>query len=232
MKISSFFWILPFISCIAGYSILYVRYAQQQIPVPPLIGSTVHNASLLLAENQLNLRLLAQKEDNDLPEGTIVNQTPQAGQLTRINQPVFCVVSKKSTLMQAPDFIGKSIYEIDQLAKKNSLRLSVYEVPSLQPSGACIGQIPAANTDLINRKLMVYITAPANKEFIFPDICGKKVSDLISFIDENNFKIEIVHNREKTFAHDCSKCTIREQRPLAGTIINQKNYLSVQLLVE
>lgn len=216
----------------AGYCILYVRYAQQQIPVPALIGTTIHSASLILAENQLNLRVLARKEDNDLPEGTIVNQTPQAGQLTRLNQPVFCVVSKQSTLMQTPDCIGKSMYEIDQLAKKNSLLLTIYEIPSLQPAGSCIGQIPAANTDLTNRKLMVYSTAPVNKEFIFPDIRGKRIADLISFIEENNFKVEIIHDREKAFAHDCSKCIVREQRPLSGTIMNQKSYIPVQLLVE
>jgi serine/threonine-protein kinase len=209
-----------------------MKYGQQQVAIPALIGKNTHQAALLLANAQLNLRILNQKEDNDLPDGTIISQTPPSGQLIRINKPIFCVISKKKSHLTAPNCIGRSKQEIDAVAQKNSIHVTAHTVMSSLPSGICIGQHPAPENALINGKIDIYCAESQSQEIIFPNLVDKKIQDLIPFFEENNFKVDVVHTFETGFGHDCKYCRVIEQRPLAGSIILKKNVVKVQLLVE
>jgi len=50
-----------------------------QIQAPALVGKQLQNAVALLSQKNLNVRFITQKEDPDLPHGTILSQTPAAG---------------------------------------------------------------------------------------------------------------------------------------------------------
>jgi len=58
IKLNSFLWIVPFISFIGGYFFLSLWFWQQPIKTPNIIGYSLNQAATILAQQQLNFRII------------------------------------------------------------------------------------------------------------------------------------------------------------------------------
>ncbi len=169
MKIKNFLWTLPFISFLGGYFILYNAIHVKEIIAPPVVGKTVEQALTILSHHNLNMRLLAKKNEANLPEGTILRQTPPAGQKIKPRQSIFLVVSKKPPIGIAPDFVNKKLTEINNQLAPTSIRPRIYYVSTVYPSGTCFAQHPQSGEPIKNNRLLLYISAGDNKPIIWPN---------------------------------------------------------------
>ena len=80
-------WMAPFLSFILGYLVMQHLIRIPEIVTPHLVGKQVHYILPIITQHHLNIRLLDQKEEIDIPEGIILNQTPAAGTIIKPNQP-------------------------------------------------------------------------------------------------------------------------------------------------
>jgi len=85
----SFIWIVPFLAFIAGYQVVRLLTHTQTVYVPSVLGLHLTDAIRRLSADQLNVRILAEKEDPDLDEGMIISQTPEQGTLVKPHQSLF-----------------------------------------------------------------------------------------------------------------------------------------------
>ena len=60
-------WLAPFICFLGGYFIVRSFFHVNTIPTPSVVGRSLHDAFTILSNHNLNIRLLTQKEDPDLP---------------------------------------------------------------------------------------------------------------------------------------------------------------------
>ena len=234
MTIKNFLWTLPFISFLCGYFILYNATHVKEIIAPSVVGKTVEQTLTILSHNNLNIRLLAQKNEANLPEGTILRQTPSAGQKIKPRQSIFLVVSKKPPVDIAPDFVNKKLTEINKQLATTSIRPRIYYVSTVYPSGTCFAQHPQSGEPIKNNRLLLYISAGDNKPIIWPNFCGKNIQEIINFLDVYKISPQIIHHIPKGPSHSCSSCQVIEQRPFAGTLLTleQSKPVSVQLRVK
>ena len=91
------FIVLPAIA-LAGLALSVRRERLSRPPqtrVPPLVGLDYKTAETTLHNSKLNIRVLAQRYDPPIEPGTILFQTPQAGESVACGTVVGIVISKE-----------------------------------------------------------------------------------------------------------------------------------------
>ncbi|HML19393.1 MAG TPA: PASTA domain-containing protein, partial [Candidatus Dependentiae bacterium] len=106
-----FLWVIPFLSFLGGYLIMSFIYQPRAAKTPALVGKSVQQALNLAATQGLSLRLIAEREEPDIPTGTILSQNPLPNTHIKAHQAIACIVSKK-TEQKIPNLIGKSENDI------------------------------------------------------------------------------------------------------------------------
>lgn len=230
-----FLWTLPFICFIAGYLFLTKLYPVKEIETPNVIGKKLQEACTILSKNNLNVRLIAIKEDPLLPDSTIISQTPLVGQKIKPNQAVFIVSSTQPQKNSAPQYIQKPLNEIEQEIINKNIRAKSYAMPSIVSENSCFAQWPEAGLPLENNKMVLYVAQPMNKPILIPHLKNKSVLAVADFLKTNSIQVDIIHNAnaQDDDEHTCNNCIIIDQRPLAGSIIahNAQKPLRIQLHV-
>jgi len=233
INIKNYFWILPFASFIAGYALLSNVYHSKKIETPTLIGKPLNEAVSLASAHGLNVRMLEQREDPELPDDTIIQQNPSPQTISKSNQTIFCVISKKPTIT-APHLISRQYDSILNELKSSSIHPHCFFLESAYPKNFCFAQSPHAQTPLEQKSMILYISSGQRKPVIFPDLKHKTVEDVIEFLKPYNITPTITHS-PVIENHTCSSdCVITDQRPLPGSIVNvdAEKPLYVQLQVK
>ncbi|TET06425.1 PASTA domain-containing protein [Candidatus Dependentiae bacterium] len=218
ISLKEYLWFLPFISFLSGYVLLDIMYRPKKLETPTLIGKQLKEAIALTSAHNLNLQLLEEREDPELPEGTIISQNPKTHSTIKSNQTIFCVISKNPSII-TPNLISQN-YETTLLElKKQGIHSNCYFLDSPYPKGFCFAQSPKAQTSLDTKSIILYISDGSTKPVLFPNLKNKSVNEVIDFLKPYNINPSIIHYPPRN-PHDCDKtCIITDQRPLAGSLI-------------
>lgn len=197
---------------------------------PHLIGKQVHEILPLITQHKLNIRLIDQKEEADLPEGIILNQTPTSGTAIKANQPLFLVTTKKPLATRAPQCVGTHINEVIAQLHTMDIHPRIYHVPHEYPEKLCFAQSPQAHEPLEKNKLILYVSSGNNKPIIWPDFTGMPLQDVTEFLNNYNIEPHVINNAAHTQQTN-HEYVVTDQRPFAGTLLtlDENKPLSVQL---
>lgn len=223
--LQKFGWIIPFLCFIAGYYCLALFFSPAIIDSPCLVGKSVYDALLLASPLNLTIRIMAEREDLDLPTGTIIYQTPHAGKKIKPHQAIHIVVSKKPPLMIAPNFIDHPVAEIEKIITQKQIPASLFYIPSLHPQHHAFAQVPAAGDPIERTKKMTIYSAQAiNKPMIMPNLKGKPFHDVQRFLANHPVELVIIKKRDdqpeelqqviNQYPLPHSLVTLQEKKPL------------------
>ena len=228
VNIKHYLWIIPFFSFIFGYAITAWFFHVENIPTPHLVGKQVHEILPITSHYRLNLRLISQKEEIDLPEGIILNQTPAPGTAIKPHQPLFIVTTKKPVSLQTPHCIGKEIDQLISHLKEKNIHPRVYSLPHIYPLNHCFAQSPDPQEPLEKNRLILYVSAGNNKPIIWPNFIGYNLEEVKEFLHNHTIDPYIINDFPQN-----NNSIIIDQRPLAGTLLtmDQHNPVSVQLRI-
>lgn len=213
-----FFWILPFIFFLAGYYSMHTIYHTDEMPTPSLIGMQLPDAFSVLSQHTLYPRILREKEDSDIPAGTILSQTPAPLTQIKSQQSVFLVISKPTPVPRAPNCINVSKKAILSAAQARNIRVKTYSLPSIYPIDHCFAQYPSANQPIVDNTMIVYLSAGNRKPILLPNFKQLTVHEAQEHLDKHPITLHTTHTTP-TPHHNCSSCIIVDQRPLAGSLI-------------
>ena len=107
MKIKQYIWILPFAIFILGYYFLNLFISGPNIEAPNLIGKQANEALVIASNSSLSIKIIGEKEDPELQEGTILHQTP-INQKVKRNQSLYVLISKKPAPKTIPNLLNKT----------------------------------------------------------------------------------------------------------------------------
>ncbi|MCL4229429.1 PASTA domain-containing protein [Candidatus Dependentiae bacterium] len=238
MKLRTFleylFLLLPFCSFLLGYYLLSSRHPIREISVPNLTGQQLNQVVRLLSAQQLNIRIIAEKEDADLEDGTIIQQSPTPGQKVKPHQSLHLIISKKPDPTYMPRLIGNQEEFCKKEMLNHALRASWHYVEGSKKSGTCIAQLPAPYEQIGNVTPIVYIARHHETPVIMPNLKGRTIHDIKDFFALYPVVAEYLHKCPSKTHHSCSTCIVVDQRPLPGSIITfiKEKPLHVQLLLD
>ena len=225
--------LVPFIGFLSGYLFLHHYLQKTTITTPSLIGKSLYEASVVLAQKNLGLRILQAKEDPLLPEGTIILQLPLPHQLMRPHQCIFVTISKKPQPDRAPDFLGKNHHQITVDASDTQLALKCIWLKSSYPQGTCFAQYPAPGDTVTNRKIISYLSSGKDPLYIIPNLKGLPCGPVQEHLTKQKIQVEL-YDSTSTLCNpdDSTDLKIVNQSPLAGTIVDLSKELCMQLQVD
>ncbi len=231
MNIKSIFWALPFLSFLGGYLLISFLFSPAYIKTPSLMGKPLVDAIRILSDHQLNTRIIMQKEDTDLPEGTILSQQPNAHQKVRPHTSIFLIISRKPSLLIAPNLSNKSENEIKKYVRDKKIRAKYFHLPSLMPSETCIGHFPQANKQLIEKRITIYISRIEHEWTLMPLLRNMELHEAQSFLCDHHIKPIVIHKNSISHNHRCTNCIVIDQKPIGGSLVDHNNLQTVYLYV-
>lgn len=166
----------------------------REVVVPNLAGRTVNEATALLTDQGLTLRVdEARRIDPKIPAGRIVAQDPGGGTTTRSQRRITVWISDGATASVVPALVGESERTAQIRVQMASLQVSsVAEVRSdTSPPGVVIAQAPAAQSRAGSVALLVNREGQG-RTFVMPDLIGAEAERAASVLRGRGFRVAIV----------------------------------------
>lgn len=225
--IKKFLWLTPFACFALGYVVPYLFFNVSTTTVPHLLGKPLHTALQEAAACNLSLKLLRTQEDETLPVGTILFQTPSPQRAIRPHQTILVVTSSEPQQHTAPDCTDMPQDAAVTLLKKEAIAYTIVPVPSDTLHATVLSQEPAAGTPLNQKKLTLYISNNQQELVLFPSCINLTVQHAYEFLTLHNLTLQAQHGCNQSLS--CCQCIITEQKPLAGSYIDLKKPTTIHV---
>lgn len=214
----------PLVGLLVGYLGAAWWFQGYTIKTPNLIGCKVIKSLRLASEYQLNISIIEEVVDQNVPPETVVNQYPRPGLKTRPHQTIFVTITKKPDILRAPDFLEKSWDDIVVVAKSMHLDVRQIFTPFLFTCNMCFAQVPEPGVEMIDRKMLVYVAQPTQSLFVVPSLIGLSIPAVKAVLSRVSMGLEFLGG--DNFGDECS---VRGHNPQPGSIINPVKQQHVQV---
>jgi len=215
----SLLWMAPFCAFILGYLLFYLLLRVEYVTAPALVGTNLQHALGASSNSHLNLQLVGQREDRDIPAGTIISQMPHAGRKLRPNQSLFVVITTAPPLQPMPKLVGTPHERIKLILGPLSIKSKLFFVPSIYPTGNCIGQTPLPHQPATLEPALIYCAQQSCRPIIWPDFVGHSLENATAFLRDHQIAVQVNHEKPRPKSPDPAEATVTDQRPLAGSLL-------------
>jgi eukaryotic-like serine/threonine-protein kinase len=166
----------------------------REVVVPTLSGKTVNEASTVLAETGLNLKVEeGRRFDAKVPAGQILTQEPQPGLRTRRERSVKVWVSAGPRSNVVPDLTSESERTAQLRVQQEGLELAgTAEIRSVDyPTDAVVAQTPPPNTK--GGRVSLLINRPQRGvTYVMPDLIGVTGDRAADLLRARGFRVAVV----------------------------------------
>ncbi|KKP29359.1 MAG: Sensor histidine kinase [candidate division TM6 bacterium GW2011_GWF2_30_66] len=190
----NYLWVIPFLSFLLGYFTVQKIFQPKSFNTPAIVGKKLQEAISILSKNQLNIKFIMEKEDSNLPHGTILSQKPIPGLKITPNQSVYVTISKKPDRLMCPELFNKKMDNIAQILKSKNLKNKSYYIPSNLPENSCVAQYPLPDFSVKDTCIITYVSKGHKKPVIFPNFKNKNLNSVLDFLKNHNIKSEIIYS--------------------------------------
>jgi eukaryotic-like serine/threonine-protein kinase len=196
-----------------------------KVTVPDITGLSIAEASGTLHQQQLALGTQTPKASDTVPEGNIIDQSPEDGTSVDKSSKVDVTVSSGVDETTIPSIIGLSLDEARQALRDAKLQLgSTSSVPSDQTRNTVIKVSPKeSETVPVGSKVDVKYASGSND---VPDVVGDDASTAQNKLQQAGFTVGRTQEQETA---DKPPGTVLSQSPNAGE--TQRLETSVNLVV-
>lgn len=159
---------------------MYTRHGDE-VEVPEVVEMHFEQADSLLRTRGFDLVLEREQYDWNYPEGTVINQNPEAFALTKPGRRVYVTISIGEKLFTMPNFVGKSERDATFAAQSAGLTIDEecfgYEYSNYYPENVVMAQSIPPGTKL-RKDTPIHVTVSLGNiphEFRVPDVVGQSL---------------------------------------------------------
>jgi hypothetical protein len=170
-----------------------VALKTREVLVPPLAGKTINEATALLAQAGLNLKVEGASVDPKTPAGQILSQEPQAAVRTRRERSIKVWVSSGPRVTMVPALLGESERTAQLRLQQEGLQLTeMAEIRSADyPAGAIIAETPPAKSNSTTVALLVN-RGERGATYVMPDLIGVNGDRAADLLRGRGFRVAVV----------------------------------------
>jgi len=169
--------------------ILYVSRGVAKVTVPNVVGESKSSA-----EDQLRRDGLTSAEypvHSDKPAGTVVAQSPTAGQSVQRGGSVRLNVSSGPQPVTVPNVIGQSAYQATTTLQQDGFKVARNPVDSNQPQGTVVDQSPAANQTAAKGSTVTLSVSKGPTTTAVPSVRGDTQDDATATLQQAGFQVHV-----------------------------------------
>lgn len=191
------------------------------VQAPEIVGHTLDEAEEILKEFGLEVKVGMELPSNDVAEGVILSQTPDAGASIKSGQSIEVNVSKGKVDGSVPDVVGKSLANARTMLETYKFKVGVVseEVSESVPKGTVISQSPVAGTTYPDGQEVTLVVSLGSEKDVARaefNVEGKSLDEAKKLIEELDLKLgEISYVEDNNRKED----TVISQSPAPGMAI-------------
>lgn len=166
----------------------------REVTVPPLAGKTVNEASALLAESGLSLKVEeGQRVDAKVPAGQVLAQEPQAGIRTRRERSVKVWISAGPRSTIVPALVGESERTARMRVQQEGFAVrALGEIRSVEyPVGTIVAQNPPPKSSSTQLAMLVNM-GERGATYVMPDLIGVNGDRAADLLRARGFRVAVV----------------------------------------
>ena len=219
-------YLLIFLIIFFSSSILSYRTVLkgEMVTIPNLVGKTLEDARTELTRKRLSIVQMGIQFDTRYERGRVIFHEPSAGSKIKINNFVKVILSAGKEKVFVPLIKGENFQNLGPtLQEAGIVRGTISHVHSPKnAAGKILAQYPPAQEEVGRGSAVSLLISEGEWEerYVMPDLIGKRAEDVISWLEELNFKVEDVRD---TYYPGLSSGIIIKQHPNQGYMV-QKNF--------
>lgn len=200
-------------------------WSTEDIIVPDVTGKQIEIARRMLEKKDLAV-LVKEMENDQVPIGEVISQTPSGGSVVKANRTIYLTVSKGASGSEVliPDLRGLTVEEADK--KLQEIRLSIGNVSYAESSeygdGKIISQTPSAPQKAKKgTKIDVVVCKKGSSEKSAknaPNTSGMTLTDAIKTLEGAGYTVGTISGLDA--AKDNSKAKVTTQTPKDGSTVD------------
>ncbi|MCK8823613.1 Stk1 family PASTA domain-containing Ser/Thr kinase [Fuchsiella alkaliacetigena] len=191
------------------------------VEVPELMEKELEAAERKLESLNLGFTVHNEAYHQEIPEGNIISQEPQAGREVRENREVSVVVSQGPRLTKAPDIIGKSMREARIILDEAELNIGETEAVAHEriPEGEIISQSPEPEAEIaIDSSIDLIVSKGEEVEPVdVPSLIGLNEEEAKQVLRDLDLVVGSVSYEDSL---DVQEGEVLEQEPSSGTEVS------------
>jgi serine/threonine-protein kinase len=212
------------VAAVAFFVVLKFEARSTQVAVPDLSGATREDAERRARGEALDVEVVQERHDAQVPSGRILQQDPPAGSSVRRGRKIRVILSLGGEVLDMPDLVGKADRQMTMELQRDGLAAGDEAlVPSrLAPAGTVLAQVPPPRSPAIAgmrvHRLVSSGSAPAR--FVMPDLTGRPLGRVESWISDSGFRKGAVRRVE---AAGRPSGTVVGQLPMGGYPVSARD---------
>lgn len=199
----------------------------EEIAVPDVKNMTVVEAQRLLEEKQFKVDLEEKYgEPNKFKPGTVMEQSPKAGEKRKQGSLIILTISKGAELKAVPDVVGMSDSKAENTLLEAGFRIGKITKKHVegQRIGAVLAQIPKAMDKAPKGSAIDLVLNEGDKEV--PNLIGKSITDAKRLLEKAGLKLGEV---KEVNDYSAVKNVVLASNPNAGTKIGAGDAVSISV---
>ena len=198
-------------------------HEQPKVGVPSLKGLSENDARENLKALGLVFLVSERKAASVAEPGTVVEQTPAAGQQLDARGSVSVTLAREPP--KVPNVVGRTLIEATALLTQNGYKLEQAEpVPDAHvPKGSVVSQLPDADARQETDKSVIVCLSAGPGEIEVPKLLGQNIEALKTRAKDLGFVLKIAWTDEG----ETTDYVVLNQNPVAGTKIKPGDTVTV-----
>jgi serine/threonine-protein kinase len=198
----------------------------QEIETPDLIGKSYSEGQAVLQEKGLSLVIEKETFSNDKPEGTILDQSPKAGEKIRPGEKVKVTISKGNKTLEVPDVKGRTVDEARKILTDSGFtNIKIEQIfNDSKPAGTVLSQEPAPENMVSPASLILLRVSKGPEKQKLPDLTGKSEAEAQKILAAMGLRLSIESTEPSA---QIPAGNIIRQTPAAGTEVIKNSMVKV-----
>jgi eukaryotic-like serine/threonine-protein kinase len=189
----------------------------QPVEVPDVVGMDIERATRVLEDEGLAVE--TDEKRSGKPEGEVLEQDPEAGEMAREGDTVTLTISEGLPDVEVPDLRGMTLEEAREELKDARLKLGdVTQQPDEDaPEGEVLEQTPDAGQEIEARSKVDVVVSSGPSTVEVPGVVGMTESEAIEEIQDAGLRVEITRGPSDEFEEGI----VAGQDPEEGTEVDE-----------
>jgi serine/threonine-protein kinase len=204
-------------------------HSEETFKMPSLIGMQLKDAEKIINSLDLKIAKVNELYSEQYPPGTIINQSPRAGQIIKKGRDIFLTVSQGREEVEVPNLIGQNIRNSRILLKNIGLDVGNITYVNDERYGidTIVAQSPQPGSKVIYGKSVDIVVSRGSVDLVkMPFLEGLSLDNAVKILNESGLQLgNVVYVENQTYLPN----TVLMQGIKAGELV--KKGTSVDLSV-
>ncbi|MCX7908413.1 MAG: PASTA domain-containing protein [Ignavibacteria bacterium] len=196
-------------------------HSEETLKMPNLVGMKLSDAEKTLSSLNLKIARVSELYSEQYPPGTVINQSPRAGQIIRVGRDVFLTISQGKEEVEVPNLIGQNIRNSRILLKNNGLDIGNITYVNDERFGidTIVAQSPQPGSKVSYGRTVDLVVSRGSVDLVkMPFIEGLNLDNALKIITESGLQVgNIVYVDNQTYLPN----TVLNQGIKAGELVKK-----------